>query len=373
MSPAISIQQSAREAHFLMDRIDEAARRQDWPGVVSACRDALAHPCAPHAFYVADLWTGLAEAYVIQGRYDDAIDALRSAVANGHRAWPHPDADIARLHLLAGRRDEADALFASLRQRTPDDLWLYLAAGTGYREAGDPSTALGWFDAGIEKGLASGDPEGVVRELHEGRAATLGDLHRPPDELSARTVAFLSGWSPAPPGSWAPPLWPDDGVTPPEPEPCGNCGWTPPVEAGDEDQVPAHRAAPTAGNAGTMGVAWFTADEWPRAVARWPDLLTEMPADHLAYVRELQSRVLQVAEATGARIVMVPLSVGGLLSFCEANGPLDPGSGRARGDYASSLLAQGHGRAWPPERNEVCWCGSGRKYKVCCGTVELGR
>ncbi|MGH2719139.1 MAG: SEC-C metal-binding domain-containing protein, partial [Actinomycetota bacterium] len=20
-----------------------------------------------------------------------------------------------------------------------------------------------------------------------------------------------------------------------------------------------------------------------------------------------------------------------------------------------------------------CWCGSGRKYKVCCGTVELPR
>jgi hypothetical protein len=22
---------------------------------------------------------------------------------------------------------------------------------------------------------------------------------------------------------------------------------------------------------------------------------------------------------------------------------------------------------WPPERNAACWCGSGRKYKKCCG------
>ena len=22
---------------------------------------------------------------------------------------------------------------------------------------------------------------------------------------------------------------------------------------------------------------------------------------------------------------------------------------------------------WPPGRNEPCWCGSGRKYKKCCG------
>ncbi|MFC6581654.1 SEC-C metal-binding domain-containing protein [Planomonospora parontospora] len=21
---------------------------------------------------------------------------------------------------------------------------------------------------------------------------------------------------------------------------------------------------------------------------------------------------------------------------------------------------------WPPERNDPCWCGSGRKYKQCC-------
>jgi uncharacterized protein YchJ len=25
--------------------------------------------------------------------------------------------------------------------------------------------------------------------------------------------------------------------------------------------------------------------------------------------------------------------------------------------------------AWPPERNTPCWCGSGTKYKKCCGTV----
>ncbi|TDC03308.1 SEC-C metal-binding domain-containing protein, partial [Actinomadura bangladeshensis] len=24
--------------------------------------------------------------------------------------------------------------------------------------------------------------------------------------------------------------------------------------------------------------------------------------------------------------------------------------------------------AWPPERNAPCWCGSGRKYKKCCGS-----
>ncbi len=28
--------------------------------------------------------------------------------------------------------------------------------------------------------------------------------------------------------------------------------------------------------------------------------------------------------------------------------------------------------AWPPGRNEPCWCGSGRKYKKCCGAAGPG-
>ncbi|MFB8761456.1 SEC-C domain-containing protein [Nocardiopsis alba] len=27
--------------------------------------------------------------------------------------------------------------------------------------------------------------------------------------------------------------------------------------------------------------------------------------------------------------------------------------------------------AWPPERNAACWCGSGRKYKKCCGSPAV--
>jgi predicted Zn-dependent protease len=42
-------------------------------------------------------------------------------------------------------------------------------------------------------------------------------------------------------------------------------------------------------------------------------------------------------------------------------------SGRARSSYAARLLADGEAVAWPPGRNEPCWCGSGKKYKRCCG------
>jgi uncharacterized protein YecA (UPF0149 family) len=33
------------------------------------------------------------------------------------------------------------------------------------------------------------------------------------------------------------------------------------------------------------------------------------------------------------------------------------------------LEARDDGEAWPPGRNDECWCGSGRKYKKCCGAA----
>jgi tetratricopeptide (TPR) repeat protein len=367
MSPTITPVESAEQAHALSEAVDAAAQRQDWAAVVDACRQALAHPCASHAFYLADVWTGLAEAYVLQERYDDAIAALRSAVAAGYRAWPHPDADIARLHLLAGRRQDADRLFSSLEQRTPEDTWLYQAAGLAYVDTGDDSGAVEWFTKGIELGLATGDPDGIVGQMLEGRNASLGRLGRGPDELSAKAAAFIDAWQAPPPGSWSPPPWPESEAQPTvEPTACEHCGWKPDPndpEAGRLSADPRVSGRP-------MGVAFFPRDEWSRAVAQWPHLLDEMPADHFAYVRELQSRILEISEATGARLVMVPISMGGLMAFCADNGGINAGGGQARAEYAARLIQNGHGRPWPPARNEDCWCGSRQKYKACCGSVQ---
>ncbi|GAA3199838.1 SEC-C domain-containing protein [Actinocorallia longicatena] len=39
-----------------------------------------------------------------------------------------------------------------------------------------------------------------------------------------------------------------------------------------------------------------------------------------------------------------------------------------RGDQSARIVSpEGHHVPWPPERNGTCWCGSGTKYKKCCG------
>ncbi|MGW8434652.1 SEC-C metal-binding domain-containing protein [Nocardiopsis sp. NPDC055879] len=46
---------------------------------------------------------------------------------------------------------------------------------------------------------------------------------------------------------------------------------------------------------------------------------------------------------------------------------LDPAAEETRNAWARTL-PEDRVVAWPPERNRPCWCGSGRKYKKCCGS-----
>jgi hypothetical protein len=96
--------------------------------------------------------------------------------------------------------------------------------------------------------------------------------------------------------------------------------------------------------------------------------------EHVDYRREMQ-RALERASTRGVPILVTPIDVAGLLSFAEREG-LDPARRDTRLAYTRSLARSGRGMSWPPERNAPCWCGSGRKYKKCCGcpgfsSVEL--
>jgi uncharacterized protein YecA (UPF0149 family) len=61
---------------------------------------------------------------------------------------------------------------------------------------------------------------------------------------------------------------------------------------------------------------------------------------------------------------VAPIVVDEYVVWCDERGE-DPEDARA--GYAARLLAAGEAIPWPPGRNEPCWCGSGRKYKKCCG------
>jgi uncharacterized protein YecA (UPF0149 family) len=64
-------------------------------------------------------------------------------------------------------------------------------------------------------------------------------------------------------------------------------------------------------------------------------------------------------------IQIAPIRITEFVTWCAEHGE-DPR--RARAGFAAHLARSRPGQltAWPPGRNQPCWCGSGRKYKKCC-------
>jgi hypothetical protein len=120
-------------------------------------------------------------------------------------------------------------------------------------------------------------------------------------------------------------------------------------------------------HAAPLAIGWFPQEEWPRAIERWPDLTDEMPVDFRAYCEAIEARTKRLARhLTGHRLAMTPLSVD-LLEAEVSEEEADAAQTRAH--VAARQVQQGLATAWPPSRNDPCWCGSGRKYKQCCGPV----
>lgn len=103
-------------------------------------------------------------------------------------------------------------------------------------------------------------------------------------------------------------------------------------------------------------------DQLDAARAAWPDLI-EL-ADPDAYYKTLERRWQERTAETGHAQpypVDVALFAGAGVRPTRLLDDLP-------GDLVLAVEASGIGPiAWPPGRNDECWCGSGRKYKRCCG------
>jgi Plasmid pRiA4b ORF-3-like protein/SEC-C motif len=67
------------------------------------------------------------------------------------------------------------------------------------------------------------------------------------------------------------------------------------------------------------------------------------------------------------KVRLIPLTIAGLREFATVSG-LDPARRSTRMAYLNAMGADAPVLPWPPGRNAGCWCGSGIKYKKCCGS-----
>ena len=355
----ITFDESYREIQALWEQAQTLRRAGEREDALRVYQDLLAHPCAHHRVTEHDVLDEMHHVLRQLGRFDEAIQAKRDAIAAGYRSSPDPEADIAEALVEAGRREEADALFAELLARDPDDVWLYNSAGYIYAGVDDPE-ALRWLLDGIDVAIATGDYDQVIGQLLDmtrERWDRLGLRHDA--DVISRVESFQSTWA----GRLYRPNASADLPPMHELRPCAHCGFDP--ESPPSSAVTAAKSrAVEAPTKMVLSLAWFPADEWRLAMERWPDLLDELPVDHAEYSQRIEARLKWMSKLTPRQALRVsPLSVNEL---DEAEGE-KAGSGEGRSHLAAEIARTGRALSWPPSRNDACWCGSGRKYKKCCG------
>jgi tetratricopeptide (TPR) repeat protein len=293
----------------------------------------------------ADLYLELATEYQAMSRWDDALAAADAAVDAGLDMHPDPRCLRAEILMRAGRAGQAEPIWAAVRADTPDDVWLYNTAGLEYADTGDHRTALDWLTDGLRLALRTSDPERLVDQLADLRQASLDSLGQPADALQEQAMEFLRAQ----------------------------------VQARQQRSARAEQLAPepTGGAIDSVALAWLPAGDYQQAVTLWPDFAgsarvagPDGPLPHPQYCQTLQKILVEYTDTGTPGLVIAPVRVTPFTEWC-AEGGHQPDSAGARAEYAAHLAAERDPAliAWPPGRNQPCWCGSGRKYKKCCAAT----
>lgn len=371
------------EVFELRDQAEDVAKGPDRAAATVEFEALVDHPCTYHHSDLPGHLDDLARLYADEHRFDDAIATKFKAIATGLRGEPDPRADVAEWLIASGRRNEGDALYAQLRAAAPDDVWVYNAAVFAYRSV-DDTQALRWALDGIDVAFRTGDPERIVTQLAGFASDAWDALGQTLDTaLLEQVCAFVTDWTPPkrPPYVYeAPPSLQacthcdfDPAAAPPSQRaPLPSLNFDPPLRRPAESvakSAPRPKVGPTA-------IAWFsTAQDWAEACRAWPDLAADLGADHESYSHRIESSIKMMSlHASGHRFVVAMLrfpDVEEELAALVGSGDVqraDPGSA-ARASAAAKAALEGRSVPWPPGRNDRCWCGSGRKYKQCCGPV----
>jgi tetratricopeptide (TPR) repeat protein len=315
----------------LQERVQERLAATDLAGAAQLLERAAEEELDEDSPDPSYLWEDLADAYADRGRYDEAIATVQRCI-DLELAERDLRGAMGAYHLRAGREDEAVALWDAVVAERPDDVWVPFSAGVAYLDLERPDDALPWFTQALELVVAHGDEAGLLIDLLELRDEAMTAVGEDPDDLQERG-SLLFGRQVRQPAARTP----------------------------FEDRREPVKAA----------FAWFPEEDWAEALRRWPDLAEEWgTSTYQDYVRVLQQRLLAFADEEGTRPSLAPLYVDAYVTWTEVRGE-DPGESESRAAYAAEVARLGNEVPWPPGRNDPCWCGSGAKYKKCCGTVKV--
>jgi tetratricopeptide (TPR) repeat protein len=285
----------------------------------------------------------IATARLDVGEPDRAVDIWRDLIAGGGEDSDYARVELAEYLFGIGQDEDARAELAALKAtaRTSGGGWT-LAAEL-LQERGELAESLVWYTMATER-FTPEEMAGLGGNA--GWATSAGMLVR-----SRRGVRQAMGLPPDETDQ----LVPDQGEI--------EKLFLRPLPSAEDamDTVRVHRGAPT----GVRTLFW-PRSEFDAARERWSDAM-DQNVTQAQYYRDLETKLAAMASEGAGQLSAVTCSVDTLAVYVDAAGdrPLDSSS--ARSDYLDTRYSEGHYVHWPPPRNHPCWCGSGTKYKKCCG------
>ncbi len=199
--------------------------------------------------------------------------------------------------------------------------------------------------------MRTDDPEGIINQLSDVRRQSLDALGRDLDDLEQRVDPFMEEWRSEERARSAA---------------AGAADRVRELHSGDPRHARARRARPR-GRRRVASPGSRPASTRRRSGAGRASPRTG-PTSRTATTAVASTATSNGCAARASRSVRSRRSSSRTIVAWCAEHDEDPEEARAA--YAAHRMRDGEAIPWPPGRNEPCWCGSGRKYKKCCGPAR---
>jgi tetratricopeptide (TPR) repeat protein len=271
----------------------------------------------------------------------------------------------------AGQVEQAREAATRLRQQHPKDAGAWNFVAETFEANGEPQEAADWFTAGIAHLLGAATPltlasvdaaadrygiEMLIIGRHRVRRL-LGQPHDDADELADELHEHGPAMLRSPRSL--------DELHDPDRLRAAESG----EFLQDEiEELTARGAAPSRPH--MICALFWPKDEFTELLSRWPAMTDDYGADHTDHTHRVEESLRRLSEEGEPRLGVARGTVADFESYTRESGA-SPEEGDTRAAYAADLAARGQAQAWPPPRNNPCWCDSSRKYKKCCGNPAL--
>ena len=335
-SPATDTAPTAYDAFLAeLGREPTAAECEQWAG------NHAGDPDEPRALVDAGWHTAR------RGDSERALALFRRAEGFGGEFGRHAQVGIIEQLFTLRRDQEADAAQQALRDELDDqpggrgDLQVLGDMAEVLADADQPELAMEWCQAGLDRAAEAGDAAEVAeyrRGLRVIRDLVREELDLDRDdedlaELAASEAAFQEA-----------------------------------AKVLDRVFKPRKLEIPEEMTAFDGVVLRWVREDFTAVRSRWPVPTVHYGDDYETYAARIQRECRSYEEAGATRVRLVSGTLADYDGYARSEGR-DPADQSTRQNYGEwcTTARPGQVQSWPPARNDMCWCDSGRKYKKCCG------